>query len=98
MADSRQLDAAVVAAGPGAGDAHPAGAFVVHAAGPVPVELDFDAAKLVAVDFLAGGADHGGGLDAGGAGRCAVGVAGGPPGNSAAQGAEAVAVEGSGAG
>jgi hypothetical protein len=93
LAYAGQLDAAVIGAGPGAGDAYPARALVVHGAGAVPMELDFDAAKLVAVDFLAGGADDGGGLDAGGGYRAAVGMATGAKGDASAHGGKTVAVD-----
>src|SRR5690606_4831494 len=63
-ADSWAGDAAVAVAGPVAGDAEPATGFVVGLALAVPVELDFDAAVLVAVDFFVFGAGDDGGLGA----------------------------------
>ena len=55
--------AAILGAGPGAGDAQPATGLVVGLAFAVPVELDFDAAVLIAVDlFTFGAGDRGCGL------------------------------------
>ncbi len=59
-ADPWDGDAAVMGAGPGGGDAQPAAGLVVGLAFAVPVELHFDAAVLVAVDFFTfGPGDHG---------------------------------------
>src|SRR5690606_16771235 len=57
-------DAAVAVAGPVAGDSEPATGLVVGLAMAVPVELDFDAAVLVAVDFFVVWAGDDGGLGA----------------------------------
>ena len=64
LADARDVDRRPILARPGAGDAQPAGAVFVVLAVAVPVELHFDAPVLVREDFLAGGADDRGGLDA----------------------------------
>ncbi len=63
-ADSRDGDAAVGVAGPAGGDAQPAAGGVVALAVAVPVELHFDPAVFVAVDFFARGAGDEGGLAA----------------------------------
>lgn len=64
LADARDLDHTPVLAGPGRGNADPAGTAEVVFPFAVPVELDFDAAVLVGPDFLARWADDDGGLGA----------------------------------
>ena len=75
LADSGDELAAPVGAGTAVRYAHPGGGFVVQVGGALgmvlrslPVELQFDAAVFVGVDFFTCRADHGGGLHAGGGG------------------------------
>ncbi|MCY1480109.1 hypothetical protein D9M68_135630 [compost metagenome] len=58
LADARDLDRAPVLAGPGLGDANPAGAVLVGLVMPVPVEVHLDPAVLVGPDLFAAGPDH----------------------------------------
>src|SRR5690606_37176462 len=64
-ADSWNGDAAVAVAGPAAGHSEPAAGLCVGMAVAVPVELDFDTAVFVAVDFFGFGAGDDGALAAG---------------------------------
>src|SRR6185312_2153177 len=61
-ADARNPHRAPAAMRPELADADPARAVLILLAEAVPVELHFDAAVLVGMDLLAGGADHQGGL------------------------------------
>ena len=60
--DARQLHGAPAEAGDALRDADPAGAIVIVFADAVPVELYFDAAVFVGIDFFALGAGDEGGL------------------------------------
>src|SRR5690606_17918898 len=64
-ANARDGDAAVAVAGPVAGHSEPAAGFAGGRAVAVPVELAFDAAVFVAVDFFGFGAGDDGALAAG---------------------------------
>ena len=56
---------AEVLVGPGCHHAQPATALFVVFAFTVPVKLHFDTAIFVGMDFFAGRANYGGGIDAG---------------------------------
>jgi hypothetical protein len=89
-ADAGEEEGAPAGAGPGLGDADPAGGVVLGVA--IPVEADGDSSVLVGVDLLAFGADHDRGVRAVCAGWC--GWLGGAVGDCVGDAGEAVGVAG----